>query len=132
MFFGAGIDRVVCAGFGYAPFRLLIEYWIMAATAKRLVPELSEQVAGVKPALTLRFVGALRELPVVEAGAEAARNGSMVFGAVVVTEAVVGETERFGEQPAFTFVLSEEGFDALLAVSADSFDLSFKIMEGDK
>ena len=79
----------------------------------------------MKPALTPRFVRALRELPVVEAGAEAARNGLMVFGAVIVAEAVVGETERFGEQPAFTVVLVEEGFDALLTVSSGGVDFHF-------
>ena len=54
----------------------------------------------------------------------------MVFGAVVVAEAVIGETEGFGEQPAFAVVLGEEGFDALLTVSAGGFDLRFEVVDG--
>ena len=76
------------------------------------------------------FFGGLDELPVVEAGAEAAGDGLELLGAVVVAEAIVGEAQSFREHPAFAVVLGEEGFDALVAVAGGN-DLVFEVLEGD-
>ena len=83
----------------------------------------AEEVAGVQVAFAPGFLRAPGKLPVVEAGAETAGVG--VSGALVVAEAVVGEAQGIREHPAFTVVLGEEGFDALLAVAVGGFDLRF-------
>ena len=70
----------------------------------------AEEVAGVEVGFAVGLFGGLGELPVEEAGAETGGDGLGVAGAVVVAEAVVGEAEGFGEEPAFAVVLIEEGF----------------------
>ena len=92
----------------------------------------AEEVAGVQVAFAPGLVRAPGKLPVVEAGAEAAGDGLRVLGALVVTEAVVGEAQGLREHPAFAVVLGEEVFDALLAVTAGGFDLRFEVVEGDE
>ena len=64
------------------------------------------------------FGGGLGELPVVEAGAEAGSDGLGLSGSVVVAQAVVGQAERFGEQPALAVVLRAERLDPPLHVPA--------------
>ena len=56
----------------------------------------------------------------------------MLLCALVVAEAVVGEPQGLGEQPALAVVLGEEGFDALLAVAVAGADLVFEIVEGEE
>ena len=91
----------------------------------------AEQIPGMQVALTPGLVGALDELPVVEARAEAGRDGLRVPGALVATEAVVGEAQGFREHPALAVVLGEEGFDAFLAIAAGILDFRFELVEGD-
>lgn len=76
------------------------------------------------------FLGGLDELPVVEAGAEAAGDGLELLGAVVVAEAIVGKAQSFWGHPAFAVILGEEGFDALVAVTGGD-DLVFEVLKGD-
>jgi len=78
------------------------------------------------------LLGGLCELPVVEAGTEAGSDGLGLIRAHVVTEAVVGEAQGFGEHPALAVILSKEGVDALLPVAAAGADLVFEIVEGDE
>ena len=68
-------------------------------------------------AFTPRFVGALDELPIVEAGAKAAGHGLGLAGAVVVAEAVVGQTQGLRQHPAFAVVLVEERLGTALAIA---------------
>ena len=91
-----------------------------------------EQVAGVQVAFAPGFVGALDELPVVEARAEAAGDRLRLTGALVVAEAVVGEAQGLWEQPTFAVVLGEERLDALIAVAGGGLDAGFEIVEGDE
>ena len=86
----------------------------------------------MEAALAPGFFWRLGKLPFVEAGAEAAGNGLRVLRTLVVTEAIVGEKQGFGEHPAFTVVLAEEGFDALLPVTAAGADLFFEVVEGNE
>ena len=85
---------------------------------------LAKQVAGVEVAFAPRFICALGELPVTEAGTEAACDGLRFVSALIVAEAVVGEAERLREHPAFTVVLGEKGFDAFFTVTVGSGDCS--------
>ena len=83
-------------------------------------------------ALPPRFLGALRELPIVEARAEAAGNGLVLLGAFIVTEAIVCKAQGLWEHPALAVVLREERLDPLLPVAATGADLLFEVMEGDE
>jgi drug/metabolite transporter (DMT)-like permease len=68
----------------------------------------AEEVAGVEVAFAPGFFGGLSQLPVVETRAQAAGDGLVLLGAVVVAEAVVGQTQCFREQPALAVVLVQE------------------------
>jgi len=93
---------------------------------------LAEQVAGVEVALAPGLFCALGELPVVEARAEAGGDRLVLLGAIIVAEAVVGQTQGLGQEPAFAVVLLEEGLDAGIAVAAGGFDLLLEVVEGDQ
>ena len=99
--------------------------------AQRIVV-FTQQVAGVQVAFAPGFVGALDELPVVEARAETAGDRLGLTGALVVAEAVVGEAQGLREHPALAVVLGEERLDALIAVAAGGLDAGFEIVEGDE
>ena len=76
----------------------------------------AEQVTSVEVALAARFVYLLCELPVVESRTEATCNGLGMICAIVVAEAVVGETQDLRKHPAFAVVLGKECFDAHFAI----------------
>ena len=78
------------------------------------------------------FLPALDELPVVEARAEAARDGLWVLGSFVFSKAVISEAQRFREHPTFAAVLVDEGFNSLFLDAIRSSNLRFEIVEGDK
>jgi hypothetical protein len=61
-------------------------------------------------ALSPGFLGALRELPVVEARAEAAGDGLRVLGALIVAKSIVGKAQGLGEHPKGAV----PGFDNLI------------------
>lgn len=69
------------------------------------------ELAGVGFAFGPGLGGVFFELPVEEAGAEAAGDGLGVLGALVVAEVVVGEAEGFGELPAVAVRAGEEGVE---------------------
>ena len=68
-------------------------------------------------ALQPGFVGALGKLPVVEAWAEAACDGLRLFGALILAEVVVRESQGFREHPAVTVILRKESLYPLVAIS---------------
>ena len=92
----------------------------------------AEQVPSVKVAFAPGLLGALDELPVVEARAEATRDGLRMLGALVVAEAIIGEAEALWKHPAFAVILGQEGVDAHLTVAAGGLDLRFEVAEGDE
>jgi len=118
--------EVLVRGFGLAGVSALFKLGEQAA-----VGVLPEEVAGVEVGLLPGFFGGLGELPVVEAGAEFAGDGLVLSGAVVVAEAVVGEAEGLGEEPAFAVVLAHEGLGAGFDVAGCGFDVALKVGEGD-
>ena len=86
----------------------------------------------MEAALAPGFFWRLGKLPFVEAGAEAAGNGLRVLRTLVVTEAIVGEAQGFGEQPALAVVLVLEHLDALLPIATAGADLFFEVVKGDE
>ena len=96
------------------------------------MPRLPEEISGVEVALAPRLLCGLGELPVVEAGAEAARDGLVFLRAIVVAETEVGEAQSIGEEPAFVGVLGKEGFDAAIAITAAVPNFLLEVVEGDE
>ena len=96
------------------------------------VASLAEQVAGVQVTFAPGFLGRLCELPVVKARAQAAGDRLVVLGALVVAEAVVGQTQRFGQQPALAVVLGKERGNAGITVTAMLADFGLQVVEGDE
>ena len=89
----------------------------------------TEEIPGVQVAFAPRLLGALDELPVIEARAEAARDGLRVSSALIVAESVVGEAEGLRNQPTLAMVLVEEGFDALRTIASGDLYLRFEVVE---
>ena len=86
----------------------------------------------MKVAIAPGLVRTLDELPVVEGWAEAARDRLGVFGALIVAEVVVRESQGLREHPAFALVLCEEGLDAVRPVAASSLNLRFEVVGRDE
>ena len=93
---------------------------------------LAEDVSSMKVAFAPGFFRTLGKLPVVEARAKAAGYRLWMFGSLVVTEAIIRQTQGIGQHPAFAIVLGEKSFDASFGIAAHRFDLGFEIPKGDQ
>src|ERR1017187_201352 len=59
-------------------------------------------------ALFPRLLDGLLQLPRMESGAKRGRNRLMLFGAIVMAQAIIGETQGLGEHPSLTIVLRKK------------------------
>ena len=97
-----------------------------------LVARLAEQIAGVQVALAPGFLCRLGQLPVVEAGAQAAGDRLMLQCPLIVPEAIVSQTHGFRKEPTVSVVLGQEGLDSSFAIATMLKDLFFQVVESNQ
>jgi|SRR5690606_17927257 len=78
------------------------------------------------------FISRLGELPIVKARTEVGGDRLVFLCPLVVTEAVIGETERLGQHPTLSIILLEEGADAGVSITSILADHLFKIVQGNE
>jgi len=97
-----------------------------------LVALLAEEIAGVEMAFAPGLLCGLAQLPIVEAGTQAAGDGLMLQCSLIVSEAIISEAHGIREEPTLTIVLCQEGLNTSFAITTMLADLCLQIVEGDQ